>query len=559
MALQYVGGTSGAGTSNGYTVSLNGTLTGGIASSPAAGDIVVVFSGFANNASSAPNVSGNNSGAYTPATAAQHVNDTWDTEFRSFYQVMGGTPDTSLTITRTTNAAYGGATVVQVWRGADATTPFIGAATPASGNNGNACNPPSYDPAVTGAIVIAGGAGTLAAAAASAYTGFSGASNFIVRRADGTTADIAVAMGSFAYAGSAIDPPALTGQTTSTSASWAGVTLALRPAPDPVTGDLAATETGADTFASTGSVLVQGSLAASETGDDTFAATGTVTDPPAGPVGTMAATEQGNDTFSASGTVLVEGSLAATEVGNDTFASTGKVIVQGSMDVTEHGPPHDSFDSTGTVLVQGALAATEQGTDTFASTGKVLVAGTMAAQEVGNDTFASTGKVVVQGSLAATEAGEDVFAATGSVTDTLGPAGSMDATEVGNDGFSGSGTVVVVSGSGGGGTLVRFSSPGSAYINSYKSQIRRARKKVQAAERDPLLAEADAFKQALNEAYLALQQLALLVTAQERLRLEKEAEELRKAQAELELKAAALRAKQALEDEEEELLAANLW
>lgn len=229
MAIQYVGGTSNAGTSTGYTVSLSGTLTGGLASSPAAGDLVVVFSGFGNTASSAPVISGNNSGAYTGATTAQHVNDTWDTEFRSFYAIMGGTPDTSLTVTRTTNAAYGGATVVQVWRGVDTVTPFIGAGTNASAGNTSLINPPAYDPAVTGAIIIAGGAGTQAPTS-NDFTGFTGMSNFITRKGDGTTADCGVAMASYAYLGVSYDPPVVSGGTGgNASSSWAGVTIAFRP------------------------------------------------------------------------------------------------------------------------------------------------------------------------------------------------------------------------------------------------------------------------------------------------------------------------------------------
>ena len=236
----YVGGISGVGTSTGYTVSLSGTLTGGLASSPAAGDVVVVFSGFGNTASSAPAISGNTSGAYLAATAAQHINDTWDSEFRSFYQKMGATPDTTLTVTRTTNAAYGGGTTVQVWRGVDPTSPFIGAATPTSGGNGAALNPPAYDPAVTDSIIIAGGMGTMPSAGTAGYTSISGMSNAVVAYGNGSTADTSVIMASFEYAGASYDPATATGGTqNNTSSSWAGVTLALRPAPTP-TVDLTA-------------------------------------------------------------------------------------------------------------------------------------------------------------------------------------------------------------------------------------------------------------------------------------------------------------------------------
>lgn len=296
----------------------------------------------------------------------------------------------------------------------------------------------------------------------------------------------------------------------------------------PRTGSMAATETGSDTFASSGDVVVQGSLAVSETGSDTFAATGTLS---TGVSGSMAVTETGNDTASASGKVFVRGSLAATEVGSDTAAMAGKV------------------------LVKGTLAATEAGADTFASSGDVVVRGTLTGTESGSDTAAASGKVLVKGTLAVTESGSDTFAGS-----SLGQrTGTMDATEVGSDGFTGSGTAVVVVSGGGGGTVVRFSSPGSAYINSYRSQVAKAKRKIKAAKSNPALVQDSSWQQALNEAYLALSQLILLVEVTERARLEAEAEELRKQALKVELESLALLEKRRLEDEEEELLAANLW
>lgn len=88
-----------------------------------------------------------------------------------------------------------------------------------------------------------------------------------------------------------------------------------------ITGTLAASESGSDTFAATGQLGVIGSLAATETGSDTFAATGTL-----GVFGALAATEVGSDTFAATGTVSqIVGDLAASEVGSDTFAASGEV------------------------------------------------------------------------------------------------------------------------------------------------------------------------------------------------------------------------------------------
>lgn len=115
--------------------------------------------------------------------------------------------------------------------------------------------------------------------------------------------------------------------------------------PGVITGNLSATESGADTLAAEGVVRIAGALAATETGSDTFAATGsalgTIT-------GTLAATETGADTLSAEGVVRVRGSLAATETGTDAFAAAGQV------------------------RVAGALAATESGADTFAAEGSAL-------------------------------------------------------------------------------------------------------------------------------------------------------------------------------------------
>ena len=211
--------------------------------------------------------------------------------------------------------------------------------------------------------------------------------------------------------------------TVTTSSVGGMITLALKPAPLATrTGDLAATETGSDTFASNGDVFVQGTLAATETGADTFAASGTVTDPVI--TGTFAATETGSDTFAAAGDVLVLASLAATETGSDTFSANGDVFIRGSLSATEAG--EDVFAATGDVVVQGTLSATETGQDAFSGTGGAAgITGTFAATEAGNDAFAGTGGAFASGSLAATETGSDTFAATGDVF----VSGSMSATE----------------------------------------------------------------------------------------------------------------------------------
>lgn len=110
--------------------------------------------------------------------------------------------------------------------------------------------------------------------------------------------------------------------------------------PQAAYGNLAATESGADTAALVGAVLVQGALAASEAGADTFSAEGVVR-----VAGVLAAVESGADTISAEGAVRVQGVLAATETGADTFSAEGIVKVQGAMAATESGA--DTFAAEG--------------------------------------------------------------------------------------------------------------------------------------------------------------------------------------------------------------------
>jgi hypothetical protein len=80
--------------------------------------------------------------------------------------------------------------------------------------------------------------------------------------------------------------------------------------------------------------------------------------------GSLAATETGSDTFTSSGKVIVKGSLSVSETGTDTLSATGKVIVQGSLQATEVGLDTAAF--TGVVTsssITGTMAANEEGLD----------------------------------------------------------------------------------------------------------------------------------------------------------------------------------------------------
>jgi hypothetical protein len=205
------------------------------------------------------------------------------------------------------------------------------------------------------------------------------------------------------------------------------------------TGDLAATETGADAFSSSGDVHVKGSLAVSETGSDTFSASGAVLDPTI--TGTLSVTETGADSFSSAGDVFVKGSLNVTETGTDTFSSTGDVFVKGTLSVTETGS--DTFASTGHSsfnTVTGSFAASEA-SDVIAVNGVVIIKGNLTAAEAGVDTFeAVQGTLPNTGSFSASESGSDVPGGyvngyvngyVGGISGYLGRIGGMAATESG--------------------------------------------------------------------------------------------------------------------------------
>lgn len=113
-----------------------------------------------------------------------------------------------------------------------------------------------------------------------------------------------------------------------------------------------------------------------------------------GVIGSLAATETGADTAAFAGKVIVRGTIAATESGVDIAAFAGDVLVQGALAASETGS--DAAAIVGKVIVQGALAASESGVDVAQFTGSVStsgITGTLAAVEAGDDVAAFAGTV----------------------------------------------------------------------------------------------------------------------------------------------------------------------
>lgn len=219
-SLVYVGGALATYTGVGnITLSLT-SLTGGIASSPAAGDVVIVAYG-ASYVSDA-NLSLVTSG-YTEL-ADLFGNDTNDTVLGVYAKDMGSTPDTSVRATNTEDFAYW-VLVAQVWRNTNVTSGVVTPIETATGANTGRANPPSVTPTVPGSVVIVAGIGSVDSMA-SAFTAPSG----ITLWQSNADADPCFAMGAYVgWTSGAYNCAAFGGGSTSSYDSWCAASIILKP------------------------------------------------------------------------------------------------------------------------------------------------------------------------------------------------------------------------------------------------------------------------------------------------------------------------------------------
>jgi hypothetical protein len=222
--IKYVGGRTYGflGTTSDVTISLSGTLSGGLDTSPSTGDLVIVYFGTGSTADRNLVVSG-----YTEVTEL-YADSTFDTNLVVAYRVY--TFGSSL-ITFTggsLSANDAGAVAIQVWRGVDAGTPFDVTETTATTTNSVLCNPPAITPTSRGAVIVSGGAGAhndgTDTFSSSDLTDF-------LTVGQGDTNDVTIGLGYKVGVSGAFDPAQFTfSGTDSTSFSSASVTLALRSA-----------------------------------------------------------------------------------------------------------------------------------------------------------------------------------------------------------------------------------------------------------------------------------------------------------------------------------------
>lgn len=224
--LTYVGGTTAAITGSASTttnVSLT-SLTGGAASAPADGDLVVVYYGISSTVTRTPSIT---TSGYTEAGTASGL-DAYDSYLLVSYKRMTSTPDTQVTVGATGSTSDAGAVAVQVWRGVDSLLPLEQAGVGANGSNSVLCNPPAITPVTPGVIVVAGGVGAHNAGVCTFSS--SDLSNFLTVGGPDSSNDATIGVGSRAWSGGAINPAAFTfSASSSLSFSWAAVTIALLP------------------------------------------------------------------------------------------------------------------------------------------------------------------------------------------------------------------------------------------------------------------------------------------------------------------------------------------
>lgn len=218
----FVGGTSGSFIDGGGgTISLT-SLSGGLASSPAENDIVIVTCTLGTQ--SLRNVS------FTWGTSiySAQSDDSFDASFHARYKIMTSSPDTSVNISGSGNVTDSLGYAVHVWRNINTTTPLDVTRTVASGIDSAVPNPPAITPVTAGAIIIAmggAGGGTLAA-----FTSPGSVTHFFTGWGVDTQDGNAFMYSYESWTSGAYDPAVPGGGGGGGTSAWVACTIALRPA-----------------------------------------------------------------------------------------------------------------------------------------------------------------------------------------------------------------------------------------------------------------------------------------------------------------------------------------
>lgn len=223
--IEFVGGTTRSWEGNDSNFTPLTGLTGGLASAPAEGDLVLVAFG----RPGLPTINILTSG-YTDLGLLEG-NDTDDVRVRVAYKIMGATPDTQVETTDPGSDHTSPCEIcIHVYRNVDPTTPMDVTMTTTTGINGARPNPPAITPITEGAWIVCIGA----QGAENAVAVFTAPelTNFIQAGHDPWVDTCTVGMGYVPWpGGGAYDPAEWGGGLTTTNVSMCAASIALRPAP----------------------------------------------------------------------------------------------------------------------------------------------------------------------------------------------------------------------------------------------------------------------------------------------------------------------------------------
>ena len=185
---------------------------------------------------------------------------TTNTRFDVSYKKMTGTPDTSVTINAGTGTFKATSAVVMVFRGVDTTTPMDATATTANSSGGSPDNP-SITPVTNFATVVAFAGSEVNDTSISPPTDYG---NVVSASVSGVVSSCTAGATKSLSTPAAEDPASWS--TITSSGGWAAVTVALRPAAQPIIASTLYSD--ADTFFSATVELLDRTLTQSATFSD---------------------------------------------------------------------------------------------------------------------------------------------------------------------------------------------------------------------------------------------------------------------------------------------------
>lgn len=200
-------------------------LSGGIASAPAIGDLVIAAIGFVNSTNR--DITTVSSG--WTEVADLYANSIADTQLGVFYKYLtAADKSVQFSLGTTVISKF----VTHVWRSANSSSPLDATTTTATLTNSSSANPPAIGVVTDGAVVIAVGVAADHSSGTSLdLTVPSGMENFFKTTKPSTTDTPQLAIASVLInSGGSYDPGLFGGGRANSGNSWCAATLAIRPA-----------------------------------------------------------------------------------------------------------------------------------------------------------------------------------------------------------------------------------------------------------------------------------------------------------------------------------------